>query len=100
MEPPLPGSKQGSSCDELHTVSISYDPPSSCFRRRVSAQLFPLSVLDLTRAGSHVTPWKEKWAKDVFFGMNVLHESVGVLRVGDEVDVLRVVREASEKKTQ
>lgn len=36
--------------------------------------------------------WKESWAKGVFFGMNVLHERRGVLRVGDGVDVLRVAK--------
>lgn len=73
----------------------------------VLSALFTLSfffsvwyLLHLTRAGSRVTPWKEKWAKEVFFGMNVLHESVGELRVGDEVDALRVASEASAKKTQ
>lgn len=44
------------------------------------------------RAGSQVTEWKESWAKCVFFGMNVLHERRGVLRVGDGVDVLRVAK--------
>ncbi|CAM9360316.1 unnamed protein product [Pylaiella littoralis] len=52
----------------------------------------PRKTMDTFRAGSYVTQWKEKWAKDVFFGMNVLHESGGVLRVGDEADVLRVAR--------
>lgn len=53
------------------------------------------------RSGSHVTQWEEKWAKDVFFGMNVLHESGGVLRVGDTVDVLRVAsRTTAAKKMQ
>ncbi|CAN0561337.1 unnamed protein product [Ectocarpus sp. 12 AP-2014] len=41
-----------------------------------------------------------KWSKDVFFGMNVLHESAGVLHVGDDVDVLRAASKASAKKTQ
>lgn len=36
--------------------------------------------------------WKDSWAKQVFFGMNVLHERRGVLRVGDGVDVLRVAK--------
>lgn len=49
------------------------------------------------RAGSHVTQWKESWAKEVFFGMNVLHERRGVLRVGDEVEVLRVAKKAIPK---
>ena len=76
-----------------------YNDSFSC--RRIRSTVTPLGfALDLTRAGSHVTPWKEKWAKDVFFGMNVLHESNGVLRVGDQVDVLRVASDTSEKKTQ
>lgn len=45
-----------------------------------------------------MTQWKEKWAKDVFFGMNVMHESRGVLRVGDSVDVLRVASKTTAAK--
>ncbi|CAM9589741.1 unnamed protein product [Ectocarpus sp. 6 AP-2014] len=60
----------------------------------------PKQTLDTFRTGSHVAPWNEKWSKDVFFGMNVLHESAGVLRVGDDVDVLRAASKESAKKTQ
>lgn len=80
--------------------SCMYPPPRFRASCPVPAQLLSPSVPDLTRAGSHVTPWKKQWAKDVFFGMNVLHESLGVLRVGDEVDVLRVASKTSSKKTR
>lgn len=49
-------------------------------------------ILSIYRAGSQVMKWKESWAKSVFFGVNVLHERRGVLRVGDGVDVLRVAK--------
>jgi len=57
-------------------------------------------ALENNRAGSQVTQWEEKWAKEVFFGVNVQHESTGVLRVGDKVDVLRVASGTSAKQTQ
>lgn len=46
----------------------------------------------LYRTGSQVAAWNESWAKRLYFGVNVLHEQRGVLRVGDGVDVLRVAK--------
>lgn len=54
--------------------------------------LCPFSLRFLRRTGAQLGLWKESWAQDLFFGMNVLHERNGVLRVGNEVEVLRVAK--------
>ncbi|CAM9131062.1 unnamed protein product [Laminaria digitata] len=71
-------------CDRCQIPSINQ---SSLEKRHE-----PRATLEKFRAGSQVAKWKESWAKAVFFGMNVLHERRGVLRVGDGVDVLRVAK--------
>lgn len=71
------------------TLPSSLPPPRS---PAFAPDLFWNSLRNDGRAGSHVCQWEKSWAKDVFFGVNMLHERRGVLRVGDEVEVLRVAK--------
>ncbi|CAM9439941.1 unnamed protein product [Scytosiphon promiscuus] len=93
---------------KIRVAGINMNTPKPCSRCQIpgidqntlEVGEEPRKTMDTFRAGSHVAQWKEKWATDVFFGVNVLHESKGVLRVGDKVEVLRVARKADAKKTQ
>ncbi|CAM9195057.1 unnamed protein product [Choristocarpus tenellus] len=64
-------------------------------QKTLEKRMEPRATLNKFRTGAHLSLWKESWAKGIFFGQNVLHEGQGVLRVGDKVEVLRVVAKGS-----
>eukprot|EP00904_Undaria_pinnatifida_P007234 jgi/Undpi1/3640/HiC_scaffold_16.g07010.m1 len=71
-------------CDRCQIPTINQSTLETCSEPRATLAKF--------RTGSQVAAWNESWAKRLYFGVNVLHEQRGVLRVGDGVDVLRVAK--------
>ncbi|CAM9883266.1 unnamed protein product [Sphacelaria rigidula] len=63
-------------------------------QRTLERRREPRATMETFRTGKQLGLWKQSWAKGLFFGMNVLHERKGVLRIGDEVQVLRVAKKA------
>lgn len=81
-----------------HVRAITAEPTTSpnVLSQEKSNVLFFFGVVSRSRrsTGKQLGLWKQSWAKGLFFGMNVLHERKGVLRIGDEVQVLRVAKKA------